>query len=127
RLMKEYIEFVHEARLRELPAAMHALVAHFFFTTIHPFDDGNGRLSRLVSAAILYERGYNGHGFHALSQHFYQNDTWYHTLLHRIWREPAPPYDLTEFVAFGMEGLVAELQGISSFLKVKVDRAVDCE
>lgn len=125
RLMNEYIEFVNSDRLRDMPPAMHALVAHFFFTTIHPFDDGNGRLSRLVSAGILFERGYNGHGFYALSQHFYQNDARYHTILHKIWREPAPPYELTEFVAFGMEGLANELQGINSFIKMKLHRTVD--
>lgn len=124
RLMNEYVEFVNSSRLRDLPPAMHALVAHFFFTTIHPFDDGNGRLSRLVSAGILFGRGYNGHGFYALSQHFYQNDDRYHTILHKIWREPAPPYELTEFVAFGMEGLASELQGINSFIKMKLHRSV---
>lgn len=44
-----------------------ALLAHFFLFTIHPFGDGNGRVSRLVEAAILYEGGYKIHGFYGLS------------------------------------------------------------
>jgi hypothetical protein len=35
-------------------------------------------------------------------------------------QEPCP--DLTEFVAFGMEGLALELRGINNFIKVKVNR-----
>lgn len=122
-LMDRYIRFVYGETLRRLPAVIHALVAHFFFTTIHPFDDGNGRVSRLVSAAILFQRGYNGHGLHALSSHFYQRDIKYQTLLHKCWQQPLP-FDLTEFVAFGIEGLALELQGINSFIKIKLHRSV---
>lgn len=125
-LMDQYVQFVNSRRVTSFPAAIHALVAHFFFTAIHPFDDGNGRVSRLVSAGILFQRGYNGHGFHAIQNHFYQNEIKYHTLLQRCLKRPLP-FDLTEFVAFGMEGLAIELQGINSFVKVKLHRAVDRE
>jgi Fic family protein len=123
-LMDRYIRFVDEDTLHNLPAVIHALVAHFFFTTIHPFDDGNGRVSRLIAAAMLFQRGYNGHGLHALSGHFYQRDLKYHTLLHQCWRKPLP-FDLTEFVAFGIEGLATELQGIDSFIKIKRHRSAE--
>jgi len=120
-LMNGYVRLINGDDLRSFPPAIHALVAHFFFTTIHPFDDGNGRVSRLVAAGILFQRGYNGHGFHALSNYFYQNDIQYHTLLHQCWQQPLP-FDLTSFVAFGMQGLVTELQGINSFVRVKLHR-----
>jgi Fic family protein len=122
-LMKQYVDFINAGGLRNLPPGIHALIAHFFFTTIHPFDDGNGRVSRLVSAAILFQRGYNGHGFYALSNYFYQNDIKYHTLLHECWQKPLP-FDLTAFIAFGLEGLALELQGIDNFVRVKLHRAV---
>lgn len=126
RLMEQYVRFITGNQLRSMPPAIHALLAHFFFTTIHPFADGNGRLCRLISAAILFQRGYNGHGFYALSRHFYDNATKYHTLLHQCWQQPLP-FDVTSFVAFGMEGLIAELQDINRFLKIKIHRAVDYE
>ncbi|HEV2991928.1 MAG TPA: Fic family protein [Candidatus Angelobacter sp.] len=121
-LMEQYVQFINGQELTSFPPAIHSLVAHFFFTTIHPFDDGNGRVSRLVSAAILFKRGYNGHGFYALSNYFYHHDIKYHSLLHQCWQMPLP-FDLTAFVAFGIEGLVVELQGISNFLRVKRHRA----
>lgn len=40
----------------ELPV-IKAAVAHLWFVTIHPFDDGNGRLSRALSAMALLRRG----------------------------------------------------------------------
>jgi Fic family protein len=120
-LMKRYVQFIDSGELTSFPPAIHSLVAHFFFTTIHPFDDGNGRVSRLVSAAILFRRGYKGHGFYALFNYFYHHEIKYHSLLHECWQKPLP-FNLTEFVSFGMEGLAIELQGINNFLRVKRHR-----
>jgi Fic family protein len=121
RLMDDYLQFIRSNSLGAMPAAIHALVAHFFFTTIHPFEDGSGRVSRLAAAGILFQRGYGGHGFYALSSHFYENERRYHSLIYET--QQTPVFDLTRFVAFGMEGLVLELRGISSFIKVKLNRA----
>jgi Fic family protein len=120
RLMDDYIQFVNSARLMSMPAAVHALVAHFFFTTIHPFEDGSGRVSRLVAAGILFQRGYRGHGLYALSSHYYENEARYHSLIYQT--QQTPVFDLTRFVAFGAEGLALELRGIDSFIKVKLNR-----
>jgi Fic family protein len=123
RLMADYIQFINSASLTSMPASIHALVAHFFFTTIHPFEDGSGRVSRLVAAGILFQRGYRGHGFYALSSHFYENEQRYHSLVYQT--QQTPVFDLTRFVAFGMEGLALELRGISSFMKVKLNRTAE--
>jgi Fic family protein len=126
RLMNQYVRFITGERLCSLHPVIHALIAHFFLVTIHPFGDGNGRVSRLLTAGILLQRGYNVHGgFYALSDYFYMNDIKYHSMLHRCWQNP--PFDLTEFVAFGMEGFVMELRSISSFIKMKLGRVVDRE
>ena len=66
-LMKEYIDFINSRQLADLHPVMRALLAHFFLVTIHPFGDGNGRVSRLVEAGILFQLGYNVHGFYGLS------------------------------------------------------------
>jgi Fic family protein len=127
RLMDEYIAFITSGRLLALHPVIQALIAHFFLVTIHPFGDANGRVSRLLTAGILLQRGYNVHGgFYALSDYFYLNDIKYHSMLHRCWQSPLP-FDLTAFVAFGMEGFVMELRSIGSFIKMKLNRIVDRE
>lgn len=122
--MRSYIDLINSRESLRLPPIVHALLAHYFFTTLHPFIDGNGRTSRLVATAILCQRGYNVHGgYYALSDYFYQNGgIYYHTLLHRSWQQGVP-FDVTPFVAFGIEGLVMELKSISSFLRLKLSRA----
>jgi len=34
---------------------LRAAIAKFWFVTIHPFDDGNGRLSRIIAERCLAE------------------------------------------------------------------------
>ena len=39
--------------------AIKAAVVHFFIEAIHPFEDGNGRMSRLLTALLLHQEGYD--------------------------------------------------------------------
>ncbi len=122
RLLDQYIQFVNGKEPLSRHPVIHALSAHFFFVALHPFADGNGRVSRLLQAAILFQHGYNVHGGYALSNYFYENRDKYETLLYQCLQRC--PFDLTPFVAFGMEGLLIELQAINSFLKTRLHRTV---
>lgn len=120
RLMKEYVEFINSRRVQNEHPVIKALLAHFFLVTIHPFGDGNGRVSRLVEAGILFQLGYNIHGFYGLSNYFYKNEKEYKTLLQKC-RE-IQPFDVTPFIQFGVVGFHSELQGINNFVKAKINR-----
>jgi fido (protein-threonine AMPylation protein) len=122
-LLDEFVRFVDSAALTVEPPVIHALLAHFFCDTIHPFLDGNGRLSRLVAAAILSRRGYNLRGTWGLTRHFYRNSQHYHTILHEAWRRC--PFELTRFLGFGIDGFVSELKSVDSFMKIKLERLID--
>ena len=122
RLMEEFVRFVNSPQLTVRHPVLQALVAHFFLVTIHPFGDGNGRVSRLVEAGILFEGGYNVLGFHGLSNFFYRNADQYRRLLQESRRRQ--PFDLTAFVAFGVQGFAEELKGINNFIKAKLNRVI---
>lgn len=54
-------------------------VAHLWFLTIHPFDDGNGRIARALSDMLLTQASYNCEKFYSLSsqirlyrRHYYE-------------------------------------------------------
>jgi Fic family protein len=124
-LMARYVPFIDGPDLRALPPVIHALLAHFFLDTLHPFVDGNGRTCRLVAAAILSRHGYNVHGTYGLIRYFYRHEIRYHTMLHRIWQRC--PFAVTPFVAFGIEGFVLELKSVDTFIKMKLNRPRDSE
>ena len=122
RLMDEYVEFVNSRKLMAQYPVIRALLAHFFLVTIHPFGDGNGRVSRLTEAGILFYGGYNVLGFYGLSNYFYRNETEYKTTLQKC--RDTQPFDVTPFVTFGLKGFASELKGINNFIKTKLNRVV---
>ncbi len=120
--MDDYVQFVASKKLESVHPVIRALLAHFFLVTIHPFGDGNGRVSRLVEAGILFQQGYNVHGFYGLSNYFYQHEQSYKALLQECRR--SQPFDVSSFIHFGIEGFAAELKGINNFIKAKLNRVV---
>lgn len=48
-------KFLHDTT--SLPALIHCGLAHAQFETIHPFQDGNGRIGRLLITFLLCQRG----------------------------------------------------------------------
>ena len=122
RLMEEYIDFINSRRLDDNHPVIRALLAHFFLVTIHPFGDGNGRVSRLVEAGILFQRGYNVHGFYGLSNYFYRHEQEYKSVLQQC--RKSQPFDMTPFIRFGVAGFASELKDINNFIKKKINRLV---
>jgi Fic family protein len=121
-LMEEYIQFVNSRKMDDTHPVIRALLSHFFLVTIHPFGDGNGRVSRLVEAGVLFQQGYNVHGFYGLSNYFYRNEQEYKTHLQTC--RAGQPFDVTDFINFGIKGFAEELRGINNFIKTKLNRVV---
>ncbi len=56
-LMQTIVKWLKEEG-RKLPPIRRATIFHLLFEVIHPFEDGNGRLGRILMNAILIEGGY---------------------------------------------------------------------
>jgi Fic family protein len=55
--LKEFFSWINKYDKKENPVEF-ACLAHYKFVSIHPFADGNGRISRLVMNYILYKYDY---------------------------------------------------------------------
>lgn len=51
----------------KLDAVLKASVAHLWFVTMHPFDDGNGRIARAITDMLLARADQNKHRFYSMS------------------------------------------------------------
>ena len=55
--LKDFFEWYNKNKDKLNPIELAALV-HLKFVTIHPFSDGNGRISRLMMNFVLHKYGY---------------------------------------------------------------------
>ncbi len=58
-----------------------AAVAHFWFVTIHPFDDGNGRIARTISDMLLARSDESSQRFYSMSNQILAERKKYYTAL----------------------------------------------
>lgn len=56
-MLQEFFRWYSKNKNKIHPVELAALV-HLKFVTIHPFADGNGRISRLIMNFILHKKGY---------------------------------------------------------------------
>jgi len=55
------------AESSETDSVIKAAIAHLWFVTIHPFDDGNGRIARAISDMLLTRSDENKQRFYSMS------------------------------------------------------------
>ena len=114
-LMDKFVEWIGSEELsNRVHPVVRALIAHFFLDTIHPFGQGNGRVSRFIETGLLYQAGFNVPGFQGLHDYYSQNESDYRSLLQDA--RNSEPFDLTEFVAFGLRGIRRDLEEILSYI-----------
>jgi Fic family protein len=76
--MDTFLRFVNAAK--EEPYTK-AAIAHFWFVTIHPYDDGNGRIARAITNYVLSkELGLND-GYYSISTAIVEDKKRYYELL----------------------------------------------
>lgn len=109
-LMKEFVRWVNGEATRALPPVVRALAAHFYFISIHPFGDGNGRTARAIESFLLYQSRVNVLGFYSLSNFYYRRRPEYIRALDDARFRSGN--NLTPFVVFGLRGLVEELSAV---------------
>ncbi len=72
-----------------LDPVLKAGIAHLWFVTIHPFDDGNGRIARAIADLALARSDSSGYRFYSLSAQFEWERKEYYKQLERQQRSTA--------------------------------------
>lgn len=75
------------------------------FVSIHPFQDGNGRLSRLLTNLLLLQNGYNWIEYISFEHEVEKNKKEYYRSL-RICQAQRPNEDVTEWINFFLNSLI---------------------
>lgn len=65
------------------PALIRAGLAHLWFVTVHPFDDGNGRIARAIGDLLLARADGSAQRFYSLSAQIQRERRAYYDILER--------------------------------------------
>lgn len=83
-----------------LPAVIRAGIFHHEFVYIHPFEDGNGRVCRLLTALLFMKAGYEINRYFILDDYYDIDRHQYSDMLHS-----ADAGDKTEWLTYFAEGV----------------------
>jgi Fic family protein len=106
-LMRNLITWIKENK--ELPCPIVAAIAHYQFATIHPYYDGNGRTSRLLTTLILHLGGYDLKGLYSLEEYYAKNLLGYYRAIsigpsHNYYFGRAES-DITDWIEYFIQGM----------------------
>ncbi|MBR0458335.1 MAG: Fic family protein [Victivallales bacterium] len=83
--MTRFLDFVNEGG-DVSPWLVKAAIVHLWFLTLHPFDDGNGRLARALTEYLLAKGEQSGMRFYSLSTQIQKEKNAYYEELERAQR-----------------------------------------
>ncbi len=83
-LMKSLLAWVRQSTLAKTSPLLIAPIFHYYFVTIHPFLDGNGRSTRLLTNFILEHQGYTVAHYAAIEKQHELNRAAYYRALRRL-------------------------------------------
>lgn len=79
------------------PLLIRAGLGHLWFVTLHPFDDGNGRIARAIGDLLLARADGSGQRFYSLSAQIQRERKAYYDILERTQKGAL---DVTEWLAW---------------------------
>lgn len=79
-------------------------IAHLWFVSIHPFEDGNGRLARILADMMLARGDKSEYRFYNISSQINKDKNRYYDILERTQRGDG---DITEWLVWYMSKIIA--------------------
>ena len=90
-----------------LDPLLRAGIAHFWFVTLHPFDDGNGRLTRAITDLALAQGEHQTIRFYAISASILDDRAGYYRILEASQKGPL---DITAWLQWFLATLLNSLE-----------------
>ncbi|MGM9804687.1 MAG: Fic family protein [Muribaculaceae bacterium] len=105
----------------QVSSVIRSAIAHFWFVSIHPFEDGNGRMARIISDMLLARGEKSEYRFYNISSQINKDKKHYYDILERMQRGDG---DITEWLVWYMQKLVDALDEAESTINTILNKSI---
>jgi len=116
--MQRFLEWFNGDAAME--PVLKAALAHLWFVTIHPFDDGNGRIARAIADLSLARSEGSSQRFYSMSAQILEERGEYYGILERTQRGTM---DVTAWMEWFLGCLTLAIEGAQAALSGVIDKA----
>jgi Fic family protein len=110
--MKLFLEWFNQEQ--EMDIVLKAAIAHLWFITIHPFEDGNGRIARAIADMLLARSDEQSYRFYSMSTQIRKERNDYYTILESTQRETL---DITKWIEWFLNCLLNAIDSSEKLLE----------
>jgi len=104
----------------ELDGVVKSGIAHLWFVTIHPFEDGNGRIARALTDMLLAQFERSDKRFYSMSSQIQKNRQSYYDILEKTQKGSL---DITDWLIWYLECVQSAIEGTGDILSVVFTKA----
>ena len=105
---------------KEIDLVIKAAIAHLWFVTIHPFEDGNGRIARALTDMLLAQSDRSNQRFYSMSAQIRQQRKQYYEILEKTQKGNL---DITQWIKWFLQCLINSLNSSDSTLTRVLSKA----
>lgn len=105
----------------DMPLSMfiRSAIAHLWFVSVHPFEDGNGRLARILADMMLARGDKSEYRFYNISSQINKDKNKYYDILERVQRGDG---DITEWLVWYMNKIIAAFDEAEASVSVILNK-----
>jgi Fic family protein len=112
-LEKEMTRFIDWFNNSKIDLVIKAAIAHLWFVTIHPFEDGNGRITRALTDMLLAQSDNSTQRFYSMSAQIRIERKQYYEILEKTQKGNL---DITDWIVWFLNCLINALKSTGSIL-----------
>ena len=118
-LLEDFFAWLNSSEALEIHPILKAGITHYILVAIHPFVEGNGRVSRAFATLILIRDGYDIKKFFSLEEHFDSDPASYYEAFSNVDKQSKNigARDLTVWLEYFTQAVASELSQIKEKVK----------
>ncbi|WLE96083.1 MAG: Fic family protein [Candidatus Electrothrix communis] len=110
--MKRFLNWINERQ--PIDPVLKSAIGHLWFVTLHPFEDGNGRIARAISDMLLARSDNQSYRFYSMSAQIRKEREQYYDILERTQRGKI---DITDWLEWFLQCLLHAIEASETVLE----------